>query len=126
LREVVSAVGNQACGVAPEVCNLQLVVLSCVAAKVWRVGNANPWGGRGRSTVSVIKGGFFYVYVGLIERLIRRMKHEFGTEIEPGCQMKVIASGGLAPLFSEAIDEIEEIDSDLTLRGLLHIYHMNI
>ena len=73
-----------------------------------------------------MQSGLFYGYVGLIEGLVRRIKQEFETEIEPGCRMKVIATGGLAPLFSEAIDEIEEIDSDLTLRGLLHIYHMNI
>ena len=34
----------------------------------------------------------------------------------------VIATGGLAPLFSESIEMIDAIDADLTMKGLVHIH----
>jgi type III pantothenate kinase len=45
-----------------------------------------------------------------------RIKKEFGKP------MTVIATGGLAKLFSNAIDGIDHFDPDLTLRGLYKIY----
>ena len=39
--------------------------------------------------------------------------------------MTVVATGGLAPLFAEAVPKISHLDSDLTLRGLLAIWRMN-
>ena len=39
--------------------------------------------------------------------------------------MKVIATGGLAPLFATSASCIEGIDPDLTLRGLLSVYQRN-
>jgi len=39
--------------------------------------------------------------------------------------MKVIATGGIAPLFDEVTDVFDEIDPDLTLRGLVRIYEQN-
>jgi len=38
----------------------------------------------------------------------------------------VVATGGLAPLFMEAIDVIQHLDPDLTLRGLLEIHRRNV
>lgn len=124
--DIVNSDGNHAGGVIAPGINLSLDALYMAAAKLPSVAIARPQKAIGRSTVSAMQSGLFYGYVGLIEGLVRRIKREFEAEIEPGRRMKVIATGGLAPLFSEAIDEIEEIDSDLTLRGLLHIYHMNI
>ncbi len=39
--------------------------------------------------------------------------------------MKVIATGGLASLFARATASIDEVDQDLTLRGLLAIHRAN-
>jgi type III pantothenate kinase len=50
--------------------------------------------------------------VGLIEGLVARIKAEYGAA------MKVIATGGLAPLFAEGTLVIERIEPDLTLDGL--------
>jgi type III pantothenate kinase len=51
-------------------------------------------------------------YIGLIEGLLGRIKAEFGGP------MKVVATGGLAPLFAEGTMMIEHIEPDLTLDGL--------
>jgi type III pantothenate kinase len=39
--------------------------------------------------------------------------------------MKVIATGGLAPLYSEATAMIDRVDADLTIRGLRLIHERN-
>ena len=44
---------------------------------------------------------------------------------EVGAPMKVIATGGLAPVFREGADLIEHEDPDLTIRGLVEIYRHN-
>jgi len=70
-------------------------------------------------TVPAMMSGIYWGYVSLIEGMVKRIKIEFGSP------MTVIATGGLSPLFSPAIDAIETIDTDLTLRGLFLIYQRN-
>ncbi len=48
----------------------------------------------------------------MVEGLLVRIKAEFGGP------MKVIGTGGLAPLFAEGTMMIERIEPDLTLDGL--------
>jgi type III pantothenate kinase len=66
-----------------------------------------------------MQSGLFWGYVGLIEGLVARIKAEFGQP------MRVIATGGLAPLFEGATSVIEAIDPDLTLWGLRLIHQRN-
>jgi type III pantothenate kinase len=73
----------------------------------------------GTSTVACMQSGIFWGYVGLIEGLVERVKHEFG---EP---MAVVATGGLAPLFDGETVAIDIVDPDLTLWGLNLIYRRN-
>ena len=39
--------------------------------------------------------------------------------------MKVVATGGLAALFAESTDFIDQTDRELTIRGLLEVYTRN-
>jgi type III pantothenate kinase len=48
----------------------------------------------------------------MIEGIVSRIKHERGEA------MKVIATGGLAPLYAQATPMIDLVDGDLTIRGL--------
>ena len=73
----------------------------------------------GRKTVPAMLSGIYWGYVGLIEGLVSRIKDEYG---EP---MKVVATGGLAPLFNDGTAAIDELDPDLTLRGLAELYRRN-
>jgi type III pantothenate kinase len=66
----------------------------------------------GRSTVPAMQSGIYWGYVGMIEGLIARIRAEYGGP------MKVVATGGLAPLLAEGTMVIEQIDPDLTLEGL--------
>jgi type III pantothenate kinase len=59
-----------------------------------------------------MQSGIYWGYVGLVEGLVARIAGEYGRAL------KVIATGGLAPLFAEGTPVIEQIDPDLTLDGL--------
>jgi type III pantothenate kinase len=108
------------CGgaIAPGI-NLSLEALHAAAAKLPRVAIGRPKSVIGKATVPAMRSGIYWGYVGLIEGLVKRITVEFGEE------MIVVATGGLAPLFAEATDVIDHLQSDLTLRGLLEIYRRN-
>ena len=76
------------------------------------------------NTPDSIRSGFIYGYAGAIDALIRRFKDELGAEgsLE---NLRVIATGGLAPIIARYCREIEELDPDLTLRGLYALYELN-
>jgi type III pantothenate kinase len=99
--------------------DLSLETLSAAAAKLPRIRVRMPEKVIGDSTESAMESGVFWGYVGLLEGLVSRIQEEYGGP------MKVIATGGLAPLFDRASPMIDAIDQELTLRGLLDIYRLN-
>jgi len=70
----------------------------------------------GTNTVACMHSGVFWGYVGLIEGIVARIKAEFGKP------MKVISTGGLAPVFDGSTSVIEQIVPDITARGLIEIF----
>jgi type III pantothenate kinase len=86
------------------------------AAKLPRVEIKKPDRVIGSSTVGSIQSGLYYGYAGLVDGILQRMIDELGK------QTKVVATGGLAPLISQASKLIETIDDTLTLEGLRLIY----
>jgi type III pantothenate kinase len=110
--DVVDRDGSYLGGVIAPGINLSIEALHQAAARLPRIGIGRPQAVIGRDTVSAMQSGVFWGYVGLIESIIGRIRTEYGSE------MKVIATGGLAPLFSEGTTLIERIDADITLEGL--------
>lgn len=117
--DVVDQGGNYLGGCICPGINLSLEALHMAAAQLPRVAVGRPTQVIGKSTVPAMKSGIYWGYVGLIEGLVRRICEEYGGP------MTVVATGGLAPLFSEATDAIHHLDQDLTLRGLLEIHRRN-
>jgi type III pantothenate kinase len=110
--DVVDGAGAYLGGVICPGINLSLEALHQAAARLPRIGIGRPQAVIGRATVPAMQSGVYWGYVGLIEGIVARIKGEFGAA------MKVIATGGLAPLFSEGTLVIEHIVPDLTLEGL--------
>lgn len=110
--DVVSAKGEYLGGVIAPGINLSLEALRQAAAKLHGVAIAHPAKVIGTNTTGAMQSGIYFGYTGMIEGIVSRIKQERG---EP---MKVIATGGLAPLYAEATSMIDMVDPDLTIRGL--------
>ena len=111
--------GYEGSVIAPGI-NLSLDALERAAAKLPRIAiKQAPQRVIGQATVPAMESGAYWGYVGLIEGLVARIKAEDGRA------MKVVATGGLAPLFAAATNCIEVTDPDLTQRGLLMVYRAN-
>ncbi len=117
--DIVGADGAYEGGIIAPAAQHSVEALYRVAAQLPRVTIEPPEQVIGKATVPAMKSGVYWGYVGLIEGIVARIKSEYGTA------MKVIATGGLAPLFAEATDAIEASDQDLTLRGLVLIWRAN-
>lgn len=105
--------------IAPGI-NLALKALYDSAALLPEIDVAPPAGGKvmGENTADAMRSGIYWGYVGLIEGLVTRIRDETGPA-------KVIATGGLAPLFSDNIPLIEATHEHLTIEGLAIIYKLN-
>jgi type III pantothenate kinase len=110
--DVVDADGGYLGGVIAPGINLSIEALHKAAARLPRIGIGRPQAVIGRDTVAAMQSGIYWGYVGMIEGIIARIRHEYEAPL------KVIATGGLAPLFAEGTTIIERIDEDITLEGL--------
>lgn len=118
--DVVDSDGSYIGGIIAPGINLSLEALHMAAAKLPRIAIARPTLVIGNDTVSAMQSGVFWGYLSLIEGLTERIAREHGET------MTVIATGGLSPLFGDATDAIQHVDQDLTIRGLVEIYHRNV
>ncbi|MFT8718309.1 type III pantothenate kinase [Acetobacter sp.] len=119
--DVVGDDGTYLGGVIAPGINLSVEALHMAAARLPRIGIGRPEGGLviGKNTNSAMRSGVFWGYVGLIEGIVERIKREIGAP------MKVLATGGLAPLFSEGTDVFDHTDSELTINGLRFLFARN-
>ena len=101
--------------------NLSLTALHQAAAKLPRIAVEPPAHDRvtGKSTLEAMQSGVFWGYVGMIEGLAGRLRREHGNA------MRVLATGGLAPIFKARTEAIDAVVPDLTLQGLRLLYERN-
>ena len=74
----------------------------------------------GNNTINCMQSGVTYGVASQVDGLIERIKEEVGSP-----NLKVIATGGLANLIVPLTKHEIEIDTLLTLKGLLTIYRRN-
>lgn len=104
--------------IAPGV-NLSLEALHQAAAALPHVDITKPQAVIGTNTVACMQSGVFWGYVGLVRGVCERIKGEYERP------MRVIGTGGLAPLFLQGDVLFDEIEDDLTMHGLTVIYKYN-
>lgn len=117
--DVVDRDGNYCGGAIAPGINLSLRALEMAAAKLPHVEIRQVERVIGKNTVAAMQSGLYWGYVGLIEGLVTRIRNEFGEN------MRVVATGGLVPLFAGASPLIDAVDPELTLWGLSIIYNRN-
>ncbi|UWQ17796.1 type III pantothenate kinase [Jannaschia sp. M317] len=104
--------------IAPGV-NLSLEALHMAAAALPHVDITQPQRVVGTNTVACMQSGIFWGYVGLIKEITTRIRAERARP------MKIIATGGLAPLFQQAESLFDAFEEDLTMHGLTVIHTHN-
>ena len=104
--------------IAPGV-DLSLAALHMSAAALPHVDVTMPGGVIGRNTVDCMQSGIFWGYVGLVKGICARIAAERGGK------MKIIGTGGLAPLFAQGEKLFDEVDGNLTMHGLVVIHAHN-
>lgn len=117
--DVVDTDGAYVGGVIAPGVNLSLEALHMGAASLPHVDVTMPTQVIGTNTVACIQSGIFWGYIGLVEVIVRKIQDERARP------MKVIATGGLAPLFNQGFDVFDAIEDDLTVHGLRLIYDYN-
>lgn len=104
--------------IAPGV-NLSLEALHMAAAALPHVDISKPARVIGTNTVACMQSGVYWGYIGLVEGIVNRIRAERGRP------MKVIGTGGLAPLFQQDTPIFDAVEDDLTMHGLVLIHRHN-
>ena len=117
--DVVSEDGAYVGGVIAPGVNLSLEALHQAAAALPHIDIAKPQKVVGTNTVACMQSGVFWGYVGLVREICDRIKAERDRP------MRVISTGGLAPLFQQSHALFDAFEDDLTMHGLTVIYRHN-
>ena len=104
--------------IAPGV-NLSLEALHMAAAALPHVDISKPQRVVGTNTVACMQSGVFWGYIGLVREICARIKAERDRD------MKIVSTGGLAPLFQQAEALFDAFEDDLTMHGLTVIHQYN-
>ncbi|MBN2416447.1 type III pantothenate kinase [bacterium] len=91
-----------------------------VSAVLPRVALEFPESVIGTSTELSLQSGILWGTVAMIDGLAAMIRNELG-----GGPVRVIATGGIAPLFEGRSREIEVIDPFLTLKGMYYMWQRN-
>ncbi|SEK98879.1 pantothenate kinase [Roseovarius nanhaiticus] len=117
--DVVAEDGAYVGGVIAPGVNLSLEALHMAAAALPHVDVTTPPRVIGTNTVDCMQSGVYWGYIGLVQGLCDKIRAEYARP------MKVIGTGGLAPLFAQGADLFDEIEDDLTMHGLTVIHDYN-
>lgn len=104
--------------IAPGV-NLSLEALHQAAAALPHVDISKPQRVVGTNTVACMQSGVFWGYVGLVREICTRIKAERERP------MRIVSTGGLAPLFQQTDKLFDEFVETLTMHGLTVIHAHN-
>ncbi|WP_417603148.1 type III pantothenate kinase [Primorskyibacter flagellatus] len=117
--DVVDEDGAYVGGVIAPGVNLSLMALHQAAAALPHVDITKPQQVVGTNTVTCMQSGVFWGYVGLVREICSRIKQERERP------MKIIATGGLAPLFQQTDELFDAVEDTLTMHGLTVIHKFN-
>jgi type III pantothenate kinase len=117
--DVVTANAEFIGGVIAPGLNISAEALFARAARLPRVDIRRPDRVIGTNTVVNMQSGIYFGYLGLVDGILARIRNEV-----PDLK-RVVATGGLASLFAEESEHIDDVDPELTLKGLKIIYDRN-
>jgi type III pantothenate kinase len=116
--DAVSAAGEYLGGAIAPGLEISLTAQVERAARIPRIELGEPEAAIGRSSRAAIQSGVVYGFAGLIDGIARRIEDELG-------EARFIATGGLASVIVPFTETIDEVEDQLTLKGLRLIYDRN-
>ena len=117
--DVIDKMGNYVGGLITPGINLSLDALYTKTSKLPLIRLKKTKKIVGKDTVSAMQNGIYWGYIGLISFLIKKIKSQYKFKFN------TIATGGYAKLFSLNIKEINKVDENLTILGLIEIFKLN-
>lgn len=120
--DLIDAEGSYRGGVIAPGVNLSLEALYKAAAKLPPTAFARTDQVMGTNTKMAMQAGCYWGYVGMIEGLHQRISQELKELLGDSSKMTVVATGGLASLFSQDLPLIDHVNESLTLDSLAEAY----
>jgi type III pantothenate kinase len=114
--DVVSANAEYLGGVICPGVGVSVEALVSRTARLPHVDFRNPGSIVGKTTVTSMQAGLYYGFIGMIDSIIERLQTELGTEV------KIVATGGQAPMIVDDSRYLRQVDEDITLDGLRLIW----
>jgi type III pantothenate kinase len=118
--DCVSKKGEYIGGVIIPGIEISLEALSERTAKLPKIELIKPGNVIAKNTVSAIQSGIIYGYAGMVDAICEKIKQEMGEKT-----INYIATGGLAHVIAKESTFIQEVDENLTLKGLKILYELN-
>ena len=73
----------------------------------------------GKNTKDAIQNGLYWGYIGLVSFIIKKIQTKFKKKLF------CISTGGLSKIISKDIKQINVVNDNLTIHGLIEIYKLN-
>jgi type III pantothenate kinase len=96
---------------------LSMEALAKNTAQLFTIDLVPPPRSIGNNTKDALKSGLLLGYASMIDGMVNRFKTELGSRDIP-----VVATGGISQLMKGLTQELTHFDSDLTLKGIAHLY----
>ncbi len=117
--DIVGANGEYLGGVIGPGLEVSMDALVAATAALRRVELTPPRSVIGKGTVEAIQAGLLYGHAGYVDGIVDRIRAELGSEV------RIVATGGLAPTIVPHCRTVATVDETLTLDGLRMLFEIN-